>query len=794
MGPYWQLPVFAVSLLLLGIGWYVALPERHEYSISDHLGRAQEFMAAGRFDEVTRQLDAVERRLDEAKPDQGRQYHFLRGDVAWSTSLNKAAGQRVRHAAVVVDAYEQAGGVRSAERQERYVACLIDLGRLDAALKELEAAGAQRGVSSQRLMRQVIERLLADSSRAGQAQQLLQQFINDPALERDSQVWAVEQIAGRMLASGKSQSALAFLLRWYGRLQLDGRQGLGSLMVMLGQAYASLGDMVPAEQWYLRVRDHVDAADPLNGAALVGLGQVRLAENNVVDALEHFDHAATRFPGTRWQTRALVGKAECEARMGGLSDALRDYKAAVEVVRSAVGVRGAEDLRRLSESLAGQREWRYAQGEYEFALKLLELEQGLHGDQPPADLLLRLATTHEQIARQALGLASDQPITTAIWRSLDPMQRGKISTHFERAADYFLAHASAVAVTDNDAYGEALWRAGAAYDESGMHDKAIEVFVQFLDERADDDPHRLQVVYRLGRAYQADGNYDKAIGQLETLVTDHPKSPEAYDSLVPLAQCYLAKGSAYWSKAEHLLTTVVSDHAALRPASTEYRDALIELGRMYYRRGEPGDYDQAIARLDEAAKRYGDQPELPALMFQLGDAYRKSIGEIEAELAKAPPPSRKVELQAERARRLGEARKCFDDVVAKLDAPEAGELTDLQKLYLRNAYFYRADCSYDLRQFEGPTGAIALYQKAVQRYEKEPAVLVAWIQIVNCYCELGKFNEARSANNQAKWYLKRIPDQAFADPNLPMSREHWQRWLDWTSQLELRDSTAAAQP
>jgi hypothetical protein len=35
-------------------------------------------------------------------------------------------------------------------------------------------------------------------------------------------------------------------------------------------------------------------------------------------------------------------------------------------------------------------------------------------------------------------------------------------------------------------------------------------------------------------------------------------------------------------------------------------------------------------------------------------------------------------------------------------------------------------------------------------------------------------------------HLEKIPDEAFDDPNMPMSREHWQRWLDWTSQLALK--------
>ncbi len=797
LAQYWQVPVFVLSVVLLLLGWMLALPEGESVDPVKELGQARELLGAGRQAEADKRLDVVAGHFAELSDEQKGRYHRLRGDLAWRRSRAVEETNRARRAAEVIEHYdraEQHGASLAVDRLIVYVTSLVDLGRIDAALDRLARLSDQDVSARHRLMRRVIEHLSVDPSRDDEAGKLLRQFLDEDHLARDHQVWAVGRIAERRIVDGKADEASKMLLVWYGRLQLDGRDDLGPLMVLLGRAYMALGEMPPAEQWFLRVPEHVEPSDPLNAGALVGLGRIRLAENNVVGALEHFDEAASRFPTTRWHLRALIGKAECEARMGALSESLDDYGEAVRLIRASTDPEATADRALLAESLAGQREWRYAQGDYQFALELLELEEGMYGDDPPADLLLRLAATHERIARQSLGLDEGEFSDADTRRKLDPMQRGKASVHFESAGDYYLAHAEAVTVTDNDAYGESLWRAGAAYDEAGLHDRAVELLARFLVDRPDDDPHRLQVLYRLGRAYQAQGRFDLAIGKFEALVSQHAKSPEAYDSLVPLAQCYLAKGAAYWPKAEHLLTTVVDDHEALRPESGEYREALIELGRLYYRRGDEGDYDRAIARLDEAAKRYGDQPEAAELLFQLADAYRKSVDQIDRELAKAPPPSRKVELHAERARRLDEARQRFDQVVRRLEGVGPAKLGDLSKLYLRNAYFYRADCAYDLGQFEGPNGAIALYQKAVQRYEKDPAVLVAWIQIVNCWCELGRFDQARSANNQAKWYLKRIPDQAFADPALPMSREHWQRWLDWTSQLDLESPTAAVAP
>jgi len=66
------------------------------------------------------------------------------------------------------------------------------------------------------------------------------------------------------------------------------------------------------------------------------------------------------------------------------------------------------------------------------------------------------------------------------------------------------------------------------------------------------------------------------------------------------------------------------------------------------------------------------------------------------------------------------------------------------------------------------------------------------IQIVNSYFELGKYDLARTANERAKWYLKRLPEGAFDDPHMPMTREHWQRWLDSTGELSMAGASTSA--
>jgi tetratricopeptide (TPR) repeat protein len=108
------------------------------------------------------------------------------------------------------------------------------------------------------------------------------------------------------------------------------------------------------------------------------------------------------------------------------------------------------------------------------------------------------------------------------------------------------------------------------------------------------------------------------------------------------------------------------------------------------------------------------------------------------------------------------------------DAAPTGEM---DKLYLKLAYFYRADCLYDLQSYEE---SIAAYDAAAMRYQDDSSALSAYVQIVNAYCEEGKFLEAKRANERAKTLLARMPAEAFNDGAFPMPKAYWQKWLKWT--------------
>ncbi len=788
----WHLPLLIVALLLLGIGYFMASPEPEKPDYEGMLGDVETLVSTGEYQSAIDALKGLEVVMPELKPKLQAQWHLLSGDaVAGLQRANKWTGSA--NFQLIVDRYHDAvsmGEELNAKRLTTLADSLIALGHVDKAEQLVAQFDEQDAGAGERLRRRLLQMAVDRGSNSEEVIRRLHAFATSSP-SRENQIWAIARQAELLLRDNEYGAAEDLLSRWLQRFDFEKSNDLGELLVLIGDAMLLAGNGEDAERVYLQAQGMLANSDPLNGDALAGLGRVRYEEGNVVDALKFFSDAVDNYPTTRAYLSALVGKGECQSRLGSYDEAVGSMTLAVDQYQARPENRRSKaDYDLLSQSIATQRDWRFNQDQFELALRYLELENRLHGDDLHHSIQLKIAVTHEKIAENMLGAESDEDARER-YRLLDASTRAEIASHFHRAGEAYYKH-SQIVIANNDvkAYADSLWRAADNYDRAGLYDQAIARFEEYA-KSLDADARQLNVKYRLAQAYQAEAQFEIASVMYKEIIELNPKSPEAYASLVPLARCYLTMGTEYLAQAEQVLLAVVTDHEALRPESREYREALLELGRLYYKRGDEGDYVKAIERFDEAVSRYGDTKLLPDVLFQLGDAYRKSVDQIDLKLTQPLAPSERASFEAERATRLAKAQDCFDSVIRVYEAGDTSKLSKLHKLYLRNSYFYRADCAYDLGRYEGPLGAIALYDKAVQRYEKDPAVLIALVQIVNSYCELGQYDKARTANERAKWHLDRIPDEAFNDPSLPMDRDHWRRWLDWTGELGAVDGAAA---
>jgi len=807
----WHLPVLGLGALMFFAGLYLAFDTQepsHDFPAA--LDSAALSLKANNLEDARDQLNDIAQHYDALDAENRARFYQYNGDLVYAQNLDNGPAMtpvvKDNHLKVI-NQYEQSRGYGrplDPASMRRFAASLVAVGRQQQALDLVDAmddAPAQRRYS---IVRDLIERRrrAADADPA-ETLDLLDRFEEELAGETDAaarlaqQAWAIDAKAALMLDAGDPARAVDLLIKKIPVLQSAARgeqlrDELARLRLRLAEAYHAEGSLGDAERNYRFARDQLDPTDTANARALVGLGQIALTrpgQDGTAEANALFGQVVRDFVSeTRPAIAALIGRADAQARLGAHREALADLALAVQRLNELTIPlpklsHEANDIAAAHASIAQDR------GEHELALDYLRTALPLFAGNPPPDTLLDLAITHESIAQSKAAYADSIDPANAPDNAIDDgprspraaeLARRDAAVHFAAAADRYYQHAQAMTIADDDAHGLSLWKAAQAYGAAADWPKSIEVYSLFVKTRQD-DPLRLRAVHNLAKAYMADGQDQPAMELLLHLIRDHPHTPEAYDSLVPLARAYARNDQP--DEALRALRSVVTDHDAITPESEPYRQALIELGKLFHRMmdDDPNYAEPAIERLTEAVERYGDGPEGPKLRFLLADSYRKSVPNLDQQLAQTLGNASEAEVLQERKRRLERAQVHFNEAINQYEALDPAGLSPLDELYLRNAYFYQADCAYENQRFDQ---AVKLYDLAARRFEQHPASLVALVQKVNAYCEMGQFQQARVANENALWHLNRIPDEAFDDPSLPMTREHWEDWLRWSSELD----------
>ena len=205
--------------------------------------------------------------------------------------------------------------------------------------------------------------------------------------------------------------------------------------------------------------------------------------------------------------------------------------------------------------------------------------------------------------------------------------------------------------------------------------------------------------------------------------------------------------------------------------------------------------DDAIRRLEEFVARYPKRPESPEARFLLAKSLRERATLPRYQLKRAETDNARKELTAKIQSLLTEAENQLETLIDMLQAPEsAGLLDPLEQRMIRDACFERAHNLYALEKYDR---AIEAYTNAANRYAEDPGVLLAYIQMANCYDRLGKPIDARGVAIQAMLIQKNMPEKAFTRDKTLMSRDEWRTWLEWAGSLRRvprRNEPAPARP
>jgi tetratricopeptide (TPR) repeat protein len=786
----WQLPLFVLSLGLFGYAAYLFIDPKPGLTIEQKMELARTWLGYDRpeaaIDQLNKLLSGERLTLENES-----KVHLLLAESIEKAQKLKKIDFPANHEKIIEQsrlALNQ-GAKPDADIYRRMGESYESLGHVEEALRNYRRAEAIDANRSLSLKRKVIELQMSQGD-TGAAEASLDDYLRDTKLSDMERAWALGEKSHLLADSGKFIEARALLTEAL-RLNSD-PMAQGQLNYWLGYSQWRLGDMADAERLLRVARDFMKVGHPADADAAYTLGRIRQEKRDYKEAKSFFEAVLISHPDAQVATLAKLGRGLCRISLAEDNAGLHDLQTLVNEVSTKPAHK-----KKIPDVVAGLRDAAATlatRDNFQGALEAMEYEQRLT-PQPQGPFFARLATVYEKRADQVEGSVDSAP------NADEKFRRQQQSRDFRtRAGDAYIAYAKAmVGGAEDNEYGSAIWKAVDLYDRAGSLPLSIAALELFVNERPDDG-RAPDALLRLGRAHQAAGDFEKAIVALQRNQFRYPNSLAASKSGVPLAQAYIAQGPESYGKAEKTLKAVIENNRLITPDAEEFRQALFELAQLYYRTER---FEEAVTRLSELTKRYADDKRTPQLLFLMADSYRKSAVLLrkamlakaaeagapqlaastqpasakDAEAALARAAVEKAEGEAAIRDRLTRASDLYDQLIDKFKGAEPQ--AELDKLYCKLSHFYRADCFYDLADY---TSAIKLYDAAALRYQDDPSALAAYVQIVNSYFALGKLDDARTANERAKWLLRKMPPNAFDDGGLEMSKEYWEQWLKWTNE------------
>jgi tetratricopeptide (TPR) repeat protein len=778
----WQLPLLIFSVALFIYAGYLFINPGPGATIDQKIAVARNYLNLGRPDASWQQLVRI---LESEKPakDKEAQIHLMLAEslemlqTQQKISIPENNERIIEQTELALDM----GAPADATVHRRLADSDAALGRNDEAIEHYRQAIDMDPDHALPLYKKLIDLQLAADDPAN-ADVTLDEYLRCPELTDQERAWALGQRAGILIDQRKFAEARKLL---NDALRLDSDPvNQGQYNYQLGYCAYREGQPDDAERYLRLARDELRVLHPLDADAAYFLGRIYQDRNDSATALSFFQDVLMSHPDSPIAPLAQLGRGICRIMQNDRDAGIEDlHDLTVEMQRHSAKPR---DKAEAISGLHTAEDMLVDLEDYQSALEVLADEQ-LLDPTPMAGFFARLGRVYENRADQLEATIPDADDTEKIRRT------EQVRDLRSKAGEAYVVYSHGLTLADDAGYADALWHGVDLYDRAGNLPAVISTLELFVAERPQD---RLapDALLRLGEAYQAAGLFDKAIDAYQRNALFYPNSLAASKSAVPLAQAYIAKGPNFYEKAEKTLLSVVEDNPRVDPSAEEFRQSLHDLAQLYYRTGR---YEEAVARAQELTDRYPEDEQKPQMIFLMADSYRKSASLLDLKLASAqstgavsapdsalaasatagPGASIDVaEVVAAKRDRLARARALYDQTIDLYHS--TGTPTDLDKLYEKLAYFYRADCMYDLGNYEE---AIKLYDSAAFSYQNDPSSVAAYVQIVNSYFALGKPQEAKAANNRAKWMLKHMPPEAFQDDSFSMPKKYWDQWLQWTS-------------
>jgi tetratricopeptide (TPR) repeat protein len=771
----WQIPSLVFALLLVGSGLYFIFSRQEAHSREEDMSLCQTLATAGQHRKAAEFALAL---VDDPKITV-EQRRILYGILC--RSLHQIELSRPKHNPPTLQAIQNYIKESVADRPFNAQEHLLWAdtyewqGNISSAIKHLRNVLETDYAGRVAVLRRILE-LLPRTHQADQAGyvETLEQLLHEPSLGGTDLVWAAGRKAEFLFQEGRFAEAVELIEGILPRVN-DENDRL-ELEYALAFGEYSRHQIDAAEPALRSLLSRITKRGELDAKANLLLAKICLQDDRPEEALVLFDSIISWYVHKDYEVAAHLGRAEALASLHRFQASLEAYRRAFETL----GLLGPNRFVSAGQILSSLESVSLAfeqQGKLDQALTFAELQyRFLENKDIPERItvLKRLSQWHRDLAgRQAEELVKVESPEFA--ESL----RNEILVHYRTAAEYFLALSNSPGLRDRES-AEALWEAALCYQLAPESAKAVETLEKLVRDWPNDG-HHPEALFRLAKSHQDRGQPGRAVESYRKLLSEYQRTPWGLSSLVPIAQCYMAMGPEYYPQAESVLRGVVDDTAKqelVTPEAREFRESLFLLGKLYYHQG---DFEACAARLEEALGRYSTFPrECAEARFLIAQSCRELAERYARQVDQTNDQKYKTTLYRNRQENLLRAADLYSETIEAFD--KLPQTSELEQTYLKLALIWRADCLYDLRQYEQ---AVEVYEDVVDRYETSSVALAAYVQIINAYQRLGQPAKIKAVLERMKWQIQQLPDSAFEGPGTGLSRQEWQKWIEWNFQSGL---------
>jgi len=778
----WQFPLLFCSVVLLAGVLFGTRPKRPVVSFEVYLKQIVALEKGGFYREAA---DFIESLLGQERSDDERaQLHRQMARTIYLAE-KKLSEHNAGNLRRIISNHRQAseGELLPTAGDVEQVARSYDwLGDSEQAIKEYRRVLALNPDGANGIRRRIVE--LVSCFPEVSPEQVIEE-IDDLLAHSGDQLadlmWGVERKVELLVEEGRLADARGLIKST--RPAVEETPFVSELDYLEGLTCFYAGDYEEAERRLRSLRSRVQPESVLAAKSGWLLGSLDYRDGRPQRALSAFEDVLSSFARGPYAAASKLGRAEALAALERYDEAAEAYAEVVALVES-----GAEgrliDGAAVKTSLVSLHQSLRELDRIDEALRFVELATKLVDRKKTAELSFYLRTIsdlHEHLGREARERASSWTEGSDGQSSDELSELAK--SHFAAAAETLLRLAK-LNTLQNAVGADAEWRAAENFDLAGRTGRVVEVLERFVADRPA-NWRTPRALFQLGQAYQASNLVEDAISSYRRLLQEWPRTLAAFDSYVPLAQCFVAKGREYYPQAEQVLLMVLEEDPTgpgfHTPQAPQFREALLRLGELYARQDR---HEQAISRLEDFLEYYPDDERAARIRFMLAESYRRSglalrdrsDGEVQIKVR-----GRLVEEFGSRVRRAAEL---YSRVIAAYEQSGPESLGAKERLYLQLSYVYRADCYFDLGEYER---AIELYEKAAYRYQGELVVLAAHIQIINCYYRLGQLDRAKRALERARWRLRQMPESLFDGVASSRDRQWWGEMLGWVGKSGVLD-------